>query len=244
MKSSIYIREYYATTEPRNNKSKKNIILFHDIGGGHYTFENLIPLMNDEGINVVTFDYLGHGLSSGTRGHFESIEQIKGFLTELHTSSQIAQSEEVYTLSINQGALVALYYATLFENVAGNIFINPRLRVELDKKFSTDLFKSIPLPISKLQLNLRKQSSDLTANGFITKKSLITLNKLLKKVQLDIYFMKCRNLIFSSDRNSIIFETLMSEFHDEVEVPEMNSIKMIKKQDIIFKETYNWLYEN
>ena len=131
---------------------------------------------------------------------------------------------------------MALYYATLFENVAGNIFINPRLRVELDKKFSTDLFKSIPLPISKLQLNLRKQSSDLTANGFITKKSLITLNKLLKKVQLDIYFMKCRNLIFSSDRNSIIFETLMSEFHDEV--------KMIKKQDIIFKETYNWLYES
>lgn len=244
MKSSIYIREYYATKEPRNNKSKKNIILFHDIGGGHYTFENLIPLMNDEGINVVTFDYLGHGLSAGTRGHFENIDTIKGFLKELFSTSQIAQSDEVFTLSINQGALIALYYATLFENVAGNIFINPRLRVELENKLTTDIFKKVPLPLSKVQLGLKKKSSDLTANGFITKKSLSTLSKLLKKVQLDIYFMKCRNLIFSSDRNSIIFETLMSEFHDEVEVPEMNSIKMIKKQDIIFKETYNWLYES
>lgn len=243
MKSSIYIREYYTKKKPRN-KSKKNLVLFHDIGGGHYTFDNLIPLLNEEGINVVTFDYIGHGHSSGTRGHFESVESVKEFLTELYQLSPIAQSDEVYTLSINQGALISLYYATLFENVAGNIFINPRLRVELEKKLSTDILKSVPLALSKFQLSLKSQSGDLTANGFITKKSLNTLNKLLRKVQLDIYFMKCRNLIFSSDRNSIIFETLLSEFHDDIEVPDLNSIKMIKKQDIIFKETYNWLYEN
>lgn len=243
METSIHFREYKSDSD-----SSKTLILFHDIGGGHDTFKDLIPLLISSGLNVVVFDYLGHGLSSGTRGHFESVAQIKMFLTQLYDVSDLAKGSDVYTLSLNQGALIALYYSSLFDNIKGNIFINPRLKIELANDVQNEILGIIPLKLSKFDskfhLKLRKQSTDLTANGFITKQTLLVLQKLLKKVQLDVYFMNNRNLIFSSGRESIIFETLMSDFRDEVEIPDFNSIKNIKKEDIIFKETYNWLYEN
>ncbi len=239
MSTSIYFKEYYGKED-----QAKTLILFHDIGGGHDTFKSLIPLLTEVGLNVVVFDYLGHGLSAGTRGHFDNTKVVKSFLEELHRCSLLAQGSEIYTLSINQGALVALYYATLFDNVKGNIFLNPKLRTELTEGLKGQLITSIPFVSPKLQLQLKKQSNDLTANGFITKRTYDVLQKIIKNVQLEVYFMNCRNLIFSSHRDSMIFETLMSEYRDEVEVADFNSIKTIKKEDIIFKETYNWIYEN
>ncbi|MFG1483126.1 alpha/beta hydrolase [Halobacteriovorax sp. HFRX-2_2] len=242
MDTSIYIREYRCDKE-----GAKTLILFHDIGGGHYTYDSLIPLLVEEGVNVVSFDYLGHGLSSGTRGHFESINQVKNFLNELYHHSKLAQGDEVYTLAVNQGALISLLFSTLFDNVKGNIFLNPKIRTEFNKNLKNELISKIPWQpnfLSRSHIKLSKQSNDLTANNFVTKRTLIVLNQILKKVQLDVYFMECRNLIFSSNKDSIIFETIMSEFRDEIEIPEFNSVKTIKKQDIIFKETYNWIHEN
>ncbi|EPZ51782.1 putative lysophospholipase [Bacteriovorax sp. BAL6_X] len=242
MDTSIYIREYRSDKE-----DAKTVILFHDIGGGHYTFDSLIPLLVEEGLHVVSFDYLGHGLSSGTRGHFESIDEVKNFLKELYYNSKLAQGDEVYTLAVNQGALISLLFSTLFDNVKGNIFLNPKIRIEFNKNLKNELLSKIPWQpnfLSRYHIKLSKQSNDLTANNFVTKRTLIVLNQILKKVQLDVYFMECRNLIFSSNKDSIIFETIMSEFRDEIEIPEFNSVKAIKKQDIIFKETYNWIYEN
>lgn len=108
--SQVYVKRY----EPLNIDPKKKITIFllHDIGQYHGRFNSLInwTRAKNPGVSFVAMDFVGHGLSSGTRGHFDKFSHlVNDFLHLLKMMEKdLAGNEKWIILGHGVGGLVAL----------------------------------------------------------------------------------------------------------------------------------------
>ena len=106
----VYVKKFAALKEDPNKKI--TVFLLHDIGQYHGRFQQLINWTRNKnpGVSFVAMDFVGHGLSSGTRGHFNKFENlVNDFLYLLTmTEKDHAQNEKWIVLGHGMGGLVAL----------------------------------------------------------------------------------------------------------------------------------------
>jgi alpha-beta hydrolase superfamily lysophospholipase len=103
----IYVKKISAT-----KKSKKpiTIFLFHDLASYHgrfMSFVNWFKSHNHE-ITFIMMDFLGHGLSTGTRGHIESFDELVQDVAKLFGMVEKKSDETWIALGHGIGALSLL----------------------------------------------------------------------------------------------------------------------------------------
>jgi alpha-beta hydrolase superfamily lysophospholipase len=120
--SQVYVKRY----EALKKDPKKNITVFllHDIGQYHARFHHFINWTRNRnpGISFIAMDFVGHGLSSGTRGHFEKFDQLVSDFLYLLTiiEKNHSSNEKWVVLGHGMGGLVALDLLNRFQLTVEN----------------------------------------------------------------------------------------------------------------------------
>lgn len=145
----IYLKKWHAKTA--TNKEKV-VFLFHDLCQYHGRFEALIKWVQerDENITFVAMDLVGHGLSSGTRGHFDQFEYLVRDILYLLENEKKEVNQEWFLLAHGLGGLILLdlvnkYPAAFASKINGLILSN--FIIDLVNK---PLAKWLSVPFSKI----------------------------------------------------------------------------------------------
>lgn len=103
----IYVKKWHAKS---NSVKEKVIFLFHDLCQYHGRFESLINWIqtNDSSISFVAMDFVGHGLSSGTRAHFDQFDILVKDIFYLLTHETKNENQEWIILAHGLGGLCIL----------------------------------------------------------------------------------------------------------------------------------------
>jgi len=108
------------------------IVLVHGFGehSGRYV-ENVIPILLDSGMAVVAYDNIGHGKSSGKRGHCLSYEALLDILnTVILKGVQLYPQLPLFLYGHSMGGNLVLNYVIRRENqIAGIVVTSPYLRL-------------------------------------------------------------------------------------------------------------------
>jgi len=112
--------------------SKGVVVLVHGFGehSGRYT-ENVIPMLLDLDLAVITYDNVGHGKSSGKRGHCPIYDALLDILKEVIEKAETLFSNlPVFLYGHSMGGNLVLNY-TLKRDVdlAGIVATSPYLRL-------------------------------------------------------------------------------------------------------------------
>jgi alpha-beta hydrolase superfamily lysophospholipase len=118
----IYIKKHDALKkDPARNIT---IFLLHDLGQYHGRYNYFInwTRLNIPGISFVAIDFVGHGLSSGTRGHFEHFDSLVTDVLELVTGKikNNTQNEKWLIMGHGLGGIVALDLLNRFQSKIRN----------------------------------------------------------------------------------------------------------------------------
>jgi len=103
----IYVKNWTAHLPVEEIKS--NIILLHDIGHYGESFSNFINWIKakNKNIAIYTIDCIGHGLSTGTRGHVDEFETYISDLLRAFKNINF-HNREVFVLGHGMGGLMAI----------------------------------------------------------------------------------------------------------------------------------------
>ncbi len=109
-KDNIYVKKFSAfKNDPKKNTT---IFLLHDVCQYHGRFLSLINWTREHcpGISFVTIDFMGHGLSSGTRGHVDHFENLVDDVLFIINKIEKNKDEEEKWIVLGHGlgGLVAL----------------------------------------------------------------------------------------------------------------------------------------
>lgn len=113
-------------------KVKGVVVLVHGFGehSGRYV-ANVIPMLLDASMAVVSFDNVGHGNSSGKRGHCASYEALMDILkSAMDKAVTLYSNVPLYLYGHSMGGNLVLNYVLRNQvNVAGVIATSPYLRL-------------------------------------------------------------------------------------------------------------------
>ncbi|MGZ3807283.1 MAG: alpha/beta hydrolase [Bacteriovorax sp.] len=116
--SQVYVKSHQALGLDSEKSIK--VFLLHDIGQHHGRYQSFIDWARRENpaISFVAMDFVGHGLSSGTRGHFEKFDHLVNdfhfLLTQMEKKSD--DSEKWIVIGHGLGGLVALDLVNRFQD--------------------------------------------------------------------------------------------------------------------------------
>lgn len=229
--SKIYVKRFEALKkDPHRNMT---IFLLHDVGQYHGRYLSFINWTRNRhpGISFVALDFVGHGLSSGTRGHvkkFESLVDDVFFLLN-HTDKnvdEVGNVEQWMILGQGLGGLVALdlinrYQEVIEKKICGLIlsnfifkFTSPFLQLENQLSAAYAGLKNL-IPHSR-PIKLLKGEDMLTAPQDILilehdplvvhRPTLITIKEIQKKIASiyqDSYFIGKPVLLLKSENDNV-----------------------------------------
>lgn len=229
--SKIYVKRFEALKkDPHRNMT---IFLLHDVGQYHGRYLSFINWTRNRhpGISFVALDFVGHGLSSGTRGHvkkFESLVDDVFFLLN-HTDKnvdEVGNVEQWMILGQGLGGLVALdlinrYQEVIEKKICGLIlsnfifkFTSPFLQLENQLSAAYVGLKNL-IPHSR-PIKLLKGEDMLTAPQDILilehdplvvhRPTLITIKEIQKKIASiyqDSYFIGKPVLLLKSENDNV-----------------------------------------
>lgn len=229
--SKIYVKRFEALKkDPHRNMT---IFLLHDIGQYHGRYLSFINWTRNRhpGISFVAMDFVGHGLSSGTRGHvkkFESLVDDVFFLLN-HTDKNVDEVDNVeqwMILGQGLGGLVALdlinrYQEVIEKKICGLIlsnfifkFTSPFLQLENQLSAAYAGLKNL-IPHSR-PIKLLKGEDMLSAPQDILilehdplvvhRPTLITIKEIQKKIASiyqDSYFIGKPVLLLKSENDNV-----------------------------------------
>jgi len=114
--------------------AKATLLFVHGYGEHCGRYEHVLRWFHDKGYNVATFDYRGHGRSSGRRGHVnrysEYIGDMDAFLRKAMADN--AGDQKMYIVGHSNGGLVvANYILEQPEGIDGVILSSPMLGFKL-----------------------------------------------------------------------------------------------------------------
>nr|MDO8110505.1 alpha/beta fold hydrolase [Candidatus Sigynarchaeota archaeon] len=144
---------------------KGAIVAFHGMGGDSEYFVLLADQVASHGYDVYIHEYLGHGLSDGTRGDIKSFATYTKHSTEFlnHVAKQIG-STPLFALGESMGGTVLIN--TLIENenippLAGIMLFAPAIKIKASMASLKDIviglgwLLSYPFKPSRLTYNVR-----------------------------------------------------------------------------------------
>lgn len=163
-------------TKPQNIKGV--VVLVHGFGehSGRY-MSNVLPSLVSSGLAVVSYDNVGHGKSSGKRGHCPSYEALLEILKKaIEKANDLYSNAPLFLYGHSMGGNLVLNYAMRKEaKIAGVIATSPYLRLAFQPpkwkmllgKFMLSVMPSITLPsgldpkgISRIPEEVEKYKND------------------------------------------------------------------------------------
>jgi len=209
--TQVYVKKYEALTN--SSEGKMTVFLLHDIGQYHGRFEQLIKWIQERNSSVtfIAMDFVGHGLSSGTRGHFENLDQlVNDFLCLLRTHEKdLSSNEKLLVLGHGMGGLVAL------ESIK-------RLQSEYKNQVDGLILSNFILKFSSFLLNLESRPI-----GGPTLKKLLTHSRPLRTLKGEDV-LSCPEAILSYEQDPLV-----------VNNPTLNSLQEIHNGLItIYQHSY------
>jgi len=138
-KQQIYIKKYQWV-----ESSEMTLFLFHDIASYHGRYSKLVEWfrINHPQINLVLMDYVGHGLSSGTRGHINTISDAVFDMLTLFERLEKESKEKWMVLGHGLGALAMLDLLNKVEST---------LKMKIDGLVLSNFFLNLETPALLLQ---------------------------------------------------------------------------------------------
>ena len=163
-------------TKPQDIKGV--VVLVHGFGeySGRY-ISNVIPCLVSSSLAVVTYDNVGHGKSSGKRGHCPSYEVLLDILNEaIENAVEVYPNVPIFLYGHSMGGNLVLNYAMRRKTkVRGIVATSPYLRLAFQPpkwkmllgKFMLKIMPSITLPsgldpngISRIPEEVEKYKND------------------------------------------------------------------------------------
>jgi alpha-beta hydrolase superfamily lysophospholipase len=114
--SKIFVK--YIKAKKEGSGAKVTLILLHDLGQHHGRFNKFIDWIVSErpSYSIVCMDFVGHGSSSGTRGHFEKFDDLASDVHTLFNKIMNHKKDEFWVLlGQGVGGVVALDYYNRFQ---------------------------------------------------------------------------------------------------------------------------------
>ncbi len=115
------------------DKPKASIVLIHGLGEHCNRYAHVAEFFNQHAIAVFALDHLGHGNSSGKRGHIPSFETVNEYIAALiQLAVETVPEAPVILYGHSMGGNMVLYYAlsqTENLNIQGVISTSPGLGV-------------------------------------------------------------------------------------------------------------------
>lgn len=260
--SQIYIKKYGALSS--NTKSPITIFLLHDVGQYHGRFAQFIEWIQKENpsVTIVAMDFMGHGLSSGTRGHFDYFDHlVNDFLYLLtHMKKNRDQNEKWIVLGHGMGGLVALdllnrFQVEIEDQVDGLILSNfilkfPTLFLQLEAQYlksylgGTKLFAHSRLKrvmsgrevLSCPDAILKFEQDPLVVHR-PTLNSIKEIQKKIKNIYQDSYFLEKPIMILQSEMGEIVHNDGIRYFAKGIKKDLLNE----KKYSLMKHDLYNEL---
>lgn len=183
--------QYWLTKKEAGNE-KVIVVISHGLAehGGRY--KHVAQYLVDQGYHVYAIDHLGHGKSSGTRCHVDSINDFVACLHQLiKTVKDQHKNGPVYLLGHSMGGLIAsLYLIDHQEELTGAILSAPLIKpTTAPTKFQTRIVKFFARFFPKagvLQLDPRFVSRDPTVVKDYIDDPLVFSGKVSAKLSMEL----------------------------------------------------------
>lgn len=149
----IYLKKIKAHKKTENPIT---IFLFHDLASYHGRFYNLINWfkVHHPEVSFVMMDFLGHGLSSGTRGHIEDFNHLVNDVAHVFRIMEKAPGEKWMALGQGIGALSLLELVNRFDESIKN---------KIDKLILSNFILNFDSPVLNIQNRLLEKVNPLEA---------------------------------------------------------------------------------
>jgi alpha-beta hydrolase superfamily lysophospholipase len=147
----IYLKKVSATKESKNPIT---IFLFHDLASYHGRFMNFVNwfrIQHPE-INFVMMDFLGHGLSTGTRAHIENFGDLVQDVAKVFHMLEKKPEEHWIGLGHGIGALSLLDLINRYDDV---------VKAKIDRLILSNFVLHFASPIFKMQNKLLENALSL-----------------------------------------------------------------------------------
>ncbi|MCB9091880.1 MAG: hypothetical protein H6621_02875 [Halobacteriovoraceae bacterium] len=235
----LYLKIY----ESKYNKkeTKKTYIFLYEFGESHFQLLDLPfvkNLIGKENVKLVFWDYPGHGLSAGDRGHVENmnilIESFKRLL------GSVPKGENVQVVTMGNSFFLLL---GLFKNdfVFANQVIKKVFSIDInlfDDNITTLLLSKVDLPnefsdLYKLRFNKSKKSEDILKEEALTWNFWRQYLKFLEGIGEALYFVDVHTVFIltqkSSKKRSLIDAVSKLLINSEVEILHFENNEKLSK---------------
>jgi alpha-beta hydrolase superfamily lysophospholipase len=271
-KESIYFKHSF----PKNvdTDSDVELLIVHDAceyHARHFYLPEFLDGRLQGNIIFTWYDLKGHGLSSGSRGHIEIIDEYVDDLKEMILNSQTRKKgKKIVLLGHGLGATLIFRLFKKYESevdllVDGCIFSNPyiRFKVEVPPVIRL-LMKSLPEAVGRIRLPHSFSGQEVTKdqkerdlfNGDPLINHHITINlfreifKLSHSIRSTSYFFDCKSLFLLGDKDpytepdkTVLFLKGMPKNKVRYKkYPEMgHDLFNEVGRDKLFEDVYNWI---
>ncbi len=260
-KESIYTVSF-------GSEFERQVIFFHDIGEYHDRYTDFAQFLFNQQIGITFIDMRGHGLSSGTRGHASSVDEIIGdYETVLNKKKNYLTQKNFMFCGHGVGALIAMNLASEYCDLKGLILVNPTIRYRvfgdltlekyLGKRSIFDKFRlSLAFRGESVSLDqdvLRNYSHDPLVNKKMTIGMYKALRELFDRVKYVSYFINVPVFYVMGMEDQIVDLNMSELFSGSID----HNILFLKKynelghelfneihRDKAFEDIYNWLKVN
>ncbi|NQU98950.1 alpha/beta fold hydrolase [Candidatus Woesearchaeota archaeon] len=110
-------------------ESEKGVILLHMLNHGKNDWNDFVPVLNENGYNVLAIDMRGHGLSELDWREFSDVEFSRAVLDVAAAKSHLEENgvSEFGIIGASIGANIALKYAAQDKEIKSIILLSPSL---------------------------------------------------------------------------------------------------------------------
>lgn len=247
---------------------KKHILFFHDLGEYHGRYKDFCEFFIKKEIGISFVDMRGHGLSSGTRGHIDSLDElISDYNNFWQTHKKQYEDKEVIVIGHGVGALIAMVFMLDNLEVEGLAMVNPAIKFTSKQDSKVEGFlANYPLlnkikvssqlhgdEISEEKLVSNSHEHDPLVNKKITIKTYQVIQELLNQVKHSSYFIT-RPVLYAMGMEDRVIDLEMSELfsssidQDYLTLKKYNDLghELFNEldRDKAFKDIYNWINNN
>jgi alpha-beta hydrolase superfamily lysophospholipase len=228
----IYLKKFKAKI---SKSSPVTIFLFHDLTSYHGRFLNLVYWFkkNHPDISFVMMDFLGHGLSSGTRGHISHFSELVEDVASVFKMLDKNPEEKWITLGHGVGGLALLELLNHYDGpeknridkvILSNFFLNfPSRMLHYQDKFINSFpelssliktYRPIEIYLAEEILSSQKEQTAYLEDPLIIKnptlKTFKIINQKVKNIPQDSYFLDKPTLLLKSTSPYILVKEMDS----------------------------------
>ena len=216
------------------------VLFFHNLGEYHDRYKEFAKYLYSNKIGSIFIDMRGHGLSSGTRGHASSCQEIlEDYEIFFESNSDLLEKKDVFMCGHGLGALLCMSLDNYYNRLSGMILVNPLVQysestdVGFHKYFGgKSIFEKLKITIPTSSIS---QQHDPLVNRKMTLGMQRSINELIKRVKYSSYFINIPVLYVIGQEDGIVDLPLSELFSSSIDT----SLMMLKKYPELGHELFN-----